>query len=169
MNCQMISVVQWKVGSQSRCLFLQEAFLLPRQSQGNFEFPQLFELPNSSFDHFGWQTCLPPGLSVLQGRAKAVVVTIVSPVSPCTRLGVQNAFSGWMDRMSEFIVTKREVNQDGDRTQLPGAQRGGREAQSERWRLEDWRGASRRKHGLEERDSQRGVASQEETWGLSGD
>ena len=47
--------------------------------------------------------------------------------------------------MSEFIATEREGTQDGDRTQLPGAQRGGREAQSERWRLEDWKGASRRK------------------------
>ena len=71
--------------------------------------------------------------------------------------------------MSDFIVTKREGTQDGDRTQLPGAQRGGKEAQSERWRLEDWKGASRRKQGLEERDSQRGVASPEEAWGLSGD
>ena len=30
--------------------------------------------------------------------------------------------------MSDFIATKREGTQDGDRTQLPGAQRGGREA-----------------------------------------
>lgn len=58
-----------------------------------------------------------------------------------------------MDRVGEFIATKREANQGGDRTQLPGAQRGGREAQSERWRLEDWKGASRRK-----KVSKRGIA-----------
>ena len=93
MNCQMISVVQWRVGSQSRCLFLQEAFLIPRQSQGNFELP-LDSSPTLALTTLDDRHVSPLECQFHQGRAKAVEVTTVSPASPCTRLGVQDELSG---------------------------------------------------------------------------